>query len=91
MARKNVKVCAKAQEKKNYHLDSKDWNPCFREKTKKQKKTNQSKKNLQTHGKYQSFRRGKETTCQQYKAYGVFSLLIPLVTKIKSGTFTGEF
>lgn len=39
----------------------------------------------------QSFCRGKETACQQYKACGVFSLLIPLVTKIKSGTFTGEF
>lgn len=39
----------------------------------------------------QSRCRGTETACQQYKAYSLFSLLIPLVTKIKTGTFTGEF
>lgn len=47
MPTKNSKVCAKAQKKKNYHLDSKHQNPYFL------KKKKQTQNNLQAHaGKY---------------------------------------
>lgn len=92
MTTKNLKVCAKTQEKKSYQLDSKDRNPYFFFFLRKKKNPAQkiifrpTLANIK-----QSFCRGKETACQQYKAYGVFSLMIPSVTKIKTGTFTGEF